>query len=53
VEHALSAVRVMVNPADFAALESSWEQVHSEARLVADPGEGDTSEAHRIVRLEK
>jgi flagellar biosynthesis/type III secretory pathway protein FliH len=37
VEHALGAVRVMVNPADFAALESSWEALHSEARLVADP----------------
>lgn len=37
VEHALGGVRVMVNPADFAALESSWEELHSEARLVADP----------------
>jgi hypothetical protein len=37
LEHALGGVRVMVNPADFAALESSWGEFHSEARLVADP----------------
>ena len=38
VDDALGAVRVMVNPADFQAIEGPWAAAQTEARLVADPG---------------
>jgi hypothetical protein len=37
VDNALGAIRVMVNPADFQALEAAWTAAPSAARLVADP----------------